>query len=61
MVSALWGISQKYFHGALASSVYCLTVAKYSQENLHSTFKNCENHENLAQRVFTVYGTSSPY
>ena len=44
--------SQEYFHGALASSVYYLTIAKYSWENFHSTL---ENHESLAQQIFPVY------
>ena len=41
--------SWKYFCGALASSIYYLTRAKYSWENFRSTLKNHENHESLAQ------------
>ena len=37
--------SQKYFRGALASSVYYLSIAKNSQENFCGKLKNCENHE----------------
>ena len=33
--------SREYFHGALASSVYYLTKAKYSQENFRGILKNC--------------------
>ena len=40
------------FHGALVSSVYYLTITKYSQENFHGTLKNHENHESLAQQIF---------
>ena len=32
--------SWEYFCIALASSVYCLAIAKYSQENVCSTLKN---------------------
>ena len=45
--------SQEYFHGALASSIYYLTIAKYSRENFHSTL---ENRKSLAQQIFPVYG-----
>ena len=58
MVSALWSLSWEYFHGALASSTYCLTTVNYSWENFHGTLKNCKNHESLAQRIFPVYSTS---
>ena len=51
-VSVLWSFSQKYFHGALASSVYYLPVVKNSRENFCGKLKNCKNGENLAQRVF---------
>ena len=34
--------SRKYFCDALASSVYYLTIAKYSQENFHSTLKTAK-------------------
>ena len=43
---------QEYFRGALASSVYYLTIAQYSQENSHGTLTNRDNCENLAQRGF---------
>ena len=43
---------QEYFCGALASGVYYLTIAQYSQENSHGTLTNRENCKNLAQRVF---------
>ena len=33
--------SREYFHGALASSVYYLTKAKYSRKNFRGTLKNC--------------------
>ena len=36
------------FHGALASSVYYLTIAKHSCKNFHATLKN---HESLAQWI----------
>ena len=29
--------------------IYYLTIAKYSQENFHSTLENHENHDSLAQ------------
>ena len=32
-------------------------VAKNSRENFCGTIKNPENHENLAQRIFPVYGS----
>ena len=44
--------SRKYFHGTLASSVYHLTIAKYSWENFRGTLKNRENHKSLAQQIF---------
>ena len=37
-------------HGALASSVYYLTIAKYLQENFCGALKN---HKSLAQRIFS--------
>ena len=37
------------FCGPLASSVYYLTIAKYSQKNFRGTLKNCES---LAQQNF---------
>ena len=40
---------QEYFHGTLTSSVYCLTITKYSQENFYSILENCES---LAQQIF---------
>ena len=40
------------FHDVLTSCDYCLTIAKYSWENLHGTLKNYENHESLAQGIF---------
>ena len=47
------------FCGALASSAYYLTIAKYSRENFRSTLKNHKNCESLAQLAnlspFTVY------
>ena len=36
----------------MATSVYCLPIAKNSRENFCGTLKNCENHESLAQRIF---------
>ena len=44
--------SQEYFCGALASSVYYLTIAKYSWKNFCGTLKKCENHKRLAQQTF---------
>ena len=44
--------SREYFCGALASSVYYSTIAKYSQKNFRGTFKNHENHKRLAQQIF---------
>ena len=44
--------SQEYFHGALVSGVCYLTTAKYLLENFCSTFKNRENRNSLAQRIF---------
>ena len=32
--------SWEYLCSALASSVYCLTIAKNSRENFHNTLKN---------------------
>ena len=55
VVSALWSFSQGYFHGALASNVYCWTIAKYSQENFCGTLKNHENRKSLAQWIFPIY------
>ena len=43
---------QEYFCGALASSAYYLTIAKYSWVNFHGTLTNCENNESLAQQIF---------
>ena len=37
----LWS-QQEYAHGALVSSAYYLTRAKYSQENFHGIFENQE-------------------
>ena len=51
MVSDPLSFLQEYFHSALASSVYYLTISKYSWENFHSTLKNCER---LAQRIFPL-------
>ena len=31
---------REYFHSALASGVYYLTLAKYTQENFHGILKN---------------------
>ena len=39
----------EYFCGALASSVYYLIIAKYSQENFRNTLKNCKS---LARQIF---------
>ena len=47
---------RKYPCGALASSVYYLTIAKYSRENFHGTLTNRENHESLAHQIFSIYG-----
>ena len=41
---------QDYLHSALASGVYYLTLAKYSQENFHGILKN---HKSLAQQIFS--------
>ena len=41
---------QEYFHGALASIGYYLTITKYSQENFCAALENCER---LAQRSFS--------
>ena len=38
-----------YFRGALVSSAYYLTIAKFSQENLRDALKN---RENLAHQIF---------
>ena len=43
---------QKYFHGALVTSVYCLPIAKNSRGNFHGTLKNCKNCKSLAQQIF---------
>ena len=45
----LMKFSLEYFCGALASDVYYSTIAKYSQENFHSTLKN---RKCLAQWIF---------
>ena len=42
----------KYFRDALATSVHYLPKANNSRENVHSKFKNHENRESLAQRIF---------
>ena len=42
----------KYLRGVLAISVYCLPIAKNSQENFRGTFRNRENRESLAQQIF---------
>ena len=49
MVSTLLSFLWKYFHGALATSVYYLPIAKNLWENFHSKL---ENYESLAQRIF---------
>ena len=41
------------FHGALATSVHYLCIAKNSQEYFRGKLKNRENHESLAQRIFS--------
>ena len=40
---------REYFHSALTSSAYYLTIVKYSQETFSSTLENCES---LAQWIF---------
>ena len=42
----------KYFHSALATSVYYLPIAKNSWENFRGTLKNRESCKSLAQRIF---------
>ena len=50
MAPAPGSFSQEYFHGALASIAYYLTITKYSQENFCAAFENCER---LAQQSFS--------
>ena len=50
MAPAPGSFSQEYFHGALASNAYYLTITKYSQENFCAAFENCER---LAQQSFS--------
>ena len=46
----------KFFVGilfiALASSVYYLTIAKYSWKIFRGTLKSRENHKSLTQQIF---------
>ena len=44
--------SWEYFCGALASGIYYLTIAKYSQQHFLGTLKYHENQESLAQWIF---------
>ena len=50
MAPAPGSFSQEYFHGALTSIAYYLTITKYSQENFCAALGNCER---LAQQSFS--------
>ena len=44
---------EDFCQGALATSVHYLPIVTNSWENFHGKVKNCENHESLAQRIFS--------
>ena len=46
-----WFQPYEVFRGALATSVYCLPMAKNSQENFCGTLKN---RKSLVQRIFPI-------
>ena len=57
---------QKYFHGASTTSVYYLTITKYSWKNSLGTLKNHEYRKGLAQWIFLrlqyiLYGSKILY
>ena len=49
--------SRKYFCGALASSVYCLTTAKHSLENFGGALKNMKTTKVYCSESIAIYAS----